>query len=141
MHQAADNGQYEIAEIILSHKGDPNVQTEEGDTPLHHAAFRGDRKMCKILLDSGADPNTANKTLGRTPLPYAVDYNHMNIVKLLLYKNADPMICDMQEKNAIHYANSTEMQSLIANPPNEIEDPVASPAAPAVNKNYEYSLT
>jgi ankyrin repeat protein len=46
--------------MLLDHQADPNVQTNDGDTPLHHAAFRGDRRMMALLLKKGASPNIAN---------------------------------------------------------------------------------
>jgi ankyrin repeat protein len=80
--------------MLLDANADSNVQTNEGDAPLHHSAFRGDYKMCYILLGKGANPNIQNFTLGRSPLHYAVDYNHAKIVELLMFHEASPMIQD-----------------------------------------------
>jgi len=60
LHQAADNSQYLIAELLLEFKADPNFQQNDGDSPLHHAAFRGDSRMVEILLKMNADPNLHN---------------------------------------------------------------------------------
>ena len=60
MHQAADNSQYAMAEMLLKYKADPNYQQNDGDSPLHHAAFRGDFKMVEGILKHGGDPNLSN---------------------------------------------------------------------------------
>ena len=60
LHQAADNLQYAMAELLLAYKANPNFQQNDGDTPLHHAAFRGDKRMVELLLSKGADPDISN---------------------------------------------------------------------------------
>lgn len=60
LHQAADNSQYTMADLLLHYKADPNYQQNDGDSPLHHAAFRGDLKMVEKLLKGGGDPNLQN---------------------------------------------------------------------------------
>ena len=57
LHQAADNSQYELAELLMDFHANPNAAQNDGETPLHHAAFKGDVKMVKLLLKYGADPN------------------------------------------------------------------------------------
>jgi ankyrin repeat protein len=68
----------------LINKGvDINVKLEiNGDTPLHCAAAFGHYEVVQLLLNSGADKNIKNK-FGMTPLTYAKNNNHTEIINLL----------------------------------------------------------
>lgn len=89
LHQAADNSLLEIARALLSHSGNPNLKTALGETPLHLATFRGDIQMVEELLKCGADPGLTNTHLSRSPLHYAVEYEHIECCLALLKYNAD----------------------------------------------------
>ena len=92
--------------MLLSHKANPNIQTNEGDTPLHHAAFRGDRRMMNLLLKKGANPNIANFKYGRTPLHYAVDYDRIKAVGMMMYYEADSSIKDCSDLSPMDLAKT-----------------------------------
>jgi len=55
---------------------------EEGDAPLHWAAFWGDRAVAQILLASGADRSMPNKH-GRIAAVDAQKMGHTDVVRLL----------------------------------------------------------
>ncbi len=57
--------------------------------PLHDAALSGDVKEVQILLDSGADPNAALSDGGPTPLFFAAERGHPDVVALLVSQGAD----------------------------------------------------
>jgi len=103
--------------MLLSHKADPNIQTNEGDTPLHHAAFRGDRRMMNLLLKKSANPNVPNFRYGRTPLHYAVDYERVKAVSMMMYYEADPNIIDCSGKSPLDLAKTPEMTQALTEPP------------------------
>jgi len=54
------------AELLLEHGADPNAKTDNGETPLHEAAFHCNDAAASILIDHGADP-TIKDNEGRTP--------------------------------------------------------------------------
>ena len=112
MHQAADNSQYKIAELLLEYNADPNKQQNDGDTPLHHASFRGDTEMIEILLRHGADPNIPNTLFGRTPLHFACDCGYEEAVILMLQHKADSQVTDTQGKTPFLLGNP-QIQSAI----------------------------
>jgi len=56
--------------------------TPEGDSCLHIAAGRGDLRAARILVESGADVNLQGD-LGNTPLHYARNRAHANVVAFL----------------------------------------------------------
>ncbi|KAL4431715.1 hypothetical protein ABPG74_017344 [Tetrahymena malaccensis] len=58
-------------------------------TALHWASKRGHLKLTQFLIQKGADVN-ATDILGKTPLFYACQEGHIDIVKILLYNKAYP---------------------------------------------------
>lgn len=54
---------------------------------LHDAARSGDIEECKRLLEEGQQPN-AFDGLGKTPLHYAAEGQHLEVMKLLLASGA-----------------------------------------------------
>ena len=94
LHHACDNSLYPLASLLLSFGASVNAQQSDGDTPLHLAAFRGDERMVEILLAAGAVCDIQNYLFGQTPLHYAADCGSLTCVKLLLMKQADPLVMD-----------------------------------------------
>jgi hypothetical protein len=60
---------------------------------LAEAARKGDGAGVKKLLDEGVDVNTKYR-YGATVLSYACDRGHVDVVKLLLDRGADPLVKD-----------------------------------------------
>ena len=90
--------------FLLRRGARPDLQNDEGVTPLILAAQIGWLPGAEQLLARGANPNLANNS-GETPLIYAVQARHLPMVRLLLSKRADPNISDsMQGYSAIDYA-------------------------------------
>jgi ankyrin repeat protein len=67
-----------------------DVQDEENNTPLHHAANRGFKEIIHLLLKNGADPNAKDKS-GRTPLHMSIRFP--KVMKEIL--NAYPVILNI----------------------------------------------
>ncbi|HEU4617260.1 MAG TPA: ankyrin repeat domain-containing protein [Gammaproteobacteria bacterium] len=101
---AARQGDIESTKALVEAGADVNETTEYGWTPLLTAAQNRYYQLGKYLLDHGADPNIANKG-GWTPLYIATDnrnieggdypvrkpdMDHLDFIKLLLAKGADP---------------------------------------------------
>ena len=86
---------------ILIDRGEPSLLTDpdqEGNTPLHEAATSGHLPMLKGLLKKFArcmaDSNEIDKKnhCGNTALHLAFQFDHLEIVRLLVEKGADPTI-------------------------------------------------
>lgn len=86
LHQASYNNYKDIAFILLEHGASPNISQNDGDTPLHHACLRGHYEMVELLLKYHADPCKPNKVLCKTPVDYAIENNHTQIIQLLHQK-------------------------------------------------------
>ena len=68
---------------------EPSTKAEE----LSAAARKGDAATVKRLLDEGVDPNTKYR-YGVTPLFYACDHGHLDVVKVLLDHGAEVNVKD-----------------------------------------------
>ncbi len=69
-----------MVELLLTHKANPNIQDNEGQTAL---MFASDADRAKLLLKHGANPNLRDNK-GRTMLMRAAMAGHADIVKFLL---------------------------------------------------------
>lgn len=103
---ASQNGEIEIAEILLDKGVDVNSKTEYNNqlTPLHAAVFKNNAKMVNFLISKGADVNAYYKYSedyseqiyrpytaeeGLSPLHIAAIFNSDKASKILLKKGAD----------------------------------------------------
>ncbi len=105
---AAHAGQTGVAEVLLQAGADANA-AGAGYSALHVAAAAGDLAMTKVLLDHGANPNIRQekgsptkrvasghsmdrRMIGATPFVLAAHAGHLEVMKLLIAKGADPTI-------------------------------------------------
>jgi hypothetical protein len=78
----------EKTRLLLDHGANPNVQSEDGQTPLLIASSRpGAGPVAKLLLDHGANPSTENP-FGGSPLTLAAGAAEGDLLKLLLERGA-----------------------------------------------------
>ncbi|MDE2312711.1 MAG: ankyrin repeat domain-containing protein [Elusimicrobia bacterium] len=89
LHWAALNGYADIAQMLIKHGANVNVQNGGGDTPLDWAALGGHADVAKLLIGAGADINAADGT-GDTPLHFAADVGSLDTVNALLASGANP---------------------------------------------------
>lgn len=89
LHLAARVRHYDLVELLLIHKANPNQQDDNGDTPLIVASFWGHLLSVMHLLQAKACPNAKNHK-GNPPLYYAIKQGHLLVVKQLLEANANP---------------------------------------------------
>lgn len=64
LHFACQQGNYEIAEALLTAGAPVNVKDSWGNTPLWRAvfAYQDDPRLIRLLLDHGANPDLANNS-------------------------------------------------------------------------------
>jgi hypothetical protein len=86
---AAQEAQWDVVEILLSAKTDPNYQLLQGngETALHFAASHNNARMVKELLEAGADPSLKAYRSQKTALEQAIEREHHACIQLL--QNAD----------------------------------------------------
>ena len=85
---AAERGNIQALELLLSHGASHSVADVYGSTALAEAASNGHDRAVSLLIKSGADVNQPNHD-GCTPLYRAVGNGHKGAVALLLKAGAD----------------------------------------------------
>ena len=99
--------------FLLSRGSRPDIQMNNGTTPLIIAAQIGWREGAEQLLARGADPNLGNQA-GMTPLMFAVQRLDLAMVRLLISHRADPNQTDHGSGNsAIDYARQDRRAAAI----------------------------
>lgn len=110
LHNAVDEGHWEVAKWILDHGGDVDIQTPCGATPLHLASRDGQLAIAQLLLQYGAKPDIATESKC-TPLHYAAMNGAESIFHLLLAAGADPLAqYKFPAERATGVANATILQ-------------------------------
>jgi|GEM_PF-1952451 len=105
LHYAVQNGQIEIAKLLLQMGMDINAPNNQGQSPLHCAASANQPKSIKFLLEKGANVN-ARDLAGNTALHYAVQNDQIEIAKLLLQTGMDINAPNNQGESPLHFATS-----------------------------------
>lgn len=88
---ATEQGNLELAKLLLNEGADPNKKNELGETPLHTAVGLGNLELTKLLLNKGAKINIENRE-AIAPLFYATSTKNIEITKFLLSKGANTEI-------------------------------------------------
>lgn len=61
LHKACYNNNYELAQLLLKYKADPNRQTEFQWTPLHSACKWNNSRLAALMLQHGSDINARSE--------------------------------------------------------------------------------
>jgi ankyrin repeat protein len=77
-----------VRELVTQTPGLANARSE-GATPLHFAAITGDRAMVDLLLTARADVNARDDTYQMTPIAWANEEGHRDMVRHLYDRGAD----------------------------------------------------
>jgi ankyrin repeat protein len=96
---AVCSGDEQELENVLRDGASPRWHNEERATALSYAAQQGQMRIALRLLDAGADVNRADNE-GITPLMWAVQGEHPEMVRLLLARGANPAIRDHEGQTA-----------------------------------------
>lgn len=76
-----------MAELLIKHGGNVNIQSSDGKTPLHVAAVNANLKFAEVLIKNGAVIDAVDQN-GVTPLQLAVfDGNASNQKPIILIIN------------------------------------------------------
>jgi ankyrin repeat protein len=85
---AAQNGNLDLVNTLLSAGADPTIRLLSGETPVMTAAQAGNGAVVKVMLEAGADPNVS-VTRDQTALMWAADRGHSDVVAALLEHGVD----------------------------------------------------
>ena len=105
--RAANFGQVEIIQWLLSLGADVSAADEDGFTPLHGAVMEN-LATAKLLYEAGADINARSKT-GRTLLYEAAVSGKSQITRWLLSLGADVLAADENGFTPLHGAVTKDL--------------------------------
>ncbi|XP_025837623.1 uncharacterized protein LOC108735333 isoform X1 [Agrilus planipennis] len=91
-----------VVKLILQHGGNPNIQSDDGLTPLHIAVAWGHYEITELLLHCGGNPFIQDRN-GFTALDYSVEYKHLNITQLLNNFMPNNIILSFEEEQSLAY--------------------------------------
>ncbi|KAF9871286.1 hypothetical protein CkaCkLH20_11207 [Colletotrichum karsti] len=100
-----DGGHGDLAELLLKHNADVNLQSGYYETALIAASAKGHGEMVALLLKHEADVDICSDVHG-TALTAAITGCHLDIAKTLLENNADADIQGNMAGTALHAAVS-----------------------------------
>jgi ankyrin repeat protein len=103
---SALEGHQEVVKALLDSGASPETPDSMGRTPLTAAAFYGYPEIARTLLNFGADALalTSRRRAHATPIHYASERGHVNVVQLLLDAGVDINIPASDGSTPLHYA-------------------------------------
>jgi len=92
---------------LVAAGSNPNLQDEDGDTPLYFASAVGNLEAVKVLLEGGAELERSVNLTGITPLMAAVSSGNSDLVEFFLREKAqDPNARTMDGRTTLHAATA-----------------------------------
>uniref|UniRef100_A0A8C9W5F2 Euchromatic histone-lysine N-methyltransferase 2 n=1 Tax=Scleropages formosus TaxID=113540 RepID=A0A8C9W5F2_SCLFO len=91
---------------------------DDGSTGLHHAAKLGNLEIVNLLLGTGQVDINAQDSGGWTPIIWAAEHRHINVIRALLNRGADVTLKDKEMNVCLHWASfagSVEIAELLLN--------------------------
>jgi ankyrin repeat protein len=88
-YEAVRKGDAAAVTALLDKGADVNAKFRYGTTALFKAAERGNPEVTKVLLDRGAEVNIKDTFYGATPISWALQNDHLDVVRLLLQKGSE----------------------------------------------------
>lgn len=109
---AAHEGSYELCVILLDAGASVNAPDDEGDLPLHYAAFGNQPKIMELLLSRGAPIDAQNNT-SCTALYVSVNRQHSSCVRVLLRNRCNINLQDSYGDTALHDAIGKDASDIV----------------------------
>jgi ankyrin repeat protein len=104
LQNAVINGNYEIAMELIKNAADVNSTDNNGRNVMFDAISYGDDRIIdKLLNETKIDLNQQDKDL-QTVLHKKEVFLNDNLCNKLLFKGANPTICDKKEENLLYHA-------------------------------------
>ena len=114
LYQAVDIDKIEHVKLLLKYKAVPNINQNDGLTPLHTVVTKQPDNIIECLLSNGANPNLTSKCFGQTPVHLVIKNNVKPTILLLLVQyNGSLIIKDKKGKRPIDFVNSDEMKKTL----------------------------
>ncbi|XP_040261388.1 histone-lysine N-methyltransferase EHMT2 isoform X3 [Bufo bufo] len=92
--EAVVNNHLDVAKYLAQSGACVYHQEEDGSTCLHHAAKSGNLEMLSFLLSTGQVNVNAQDNGGWTPIIWAAEHKHIDVIRTLLTRGADVTLQD-----------------------------------------------
>lgn len=115
---AIANNHTEVAHYLVQNGACVYHAEDDGYTGLHHAAKQGNLEIVKMLLETGQVDVNAQDSGGWTPIIWAAEHKHVEVIKALLNRGADVTINDKELNVCLHwaaYAGNVDIAELVLN--------------------------
>lgn len=108
LHKACYNNNFELAQLLLKYRADPNKKTEFHWTALHSACKWNNSKMAALVLQHGADINARSEG-DQTPLHIATSVSACRdtLVTLFMNPKVQPDLLNNSNEKAQQIAKRT----------------------------------
>ncbi|XP_029976356.1 histone-lysine N-methyltransferase EHMT2 isoform X2 [Salarias fasciatus] len=116
--EAIINNHIEVARYLIQNGACVYHTEEDGYTGLHHAAKLGNLETVNMLLETGQVDVNAQDSGGWTPIIWAAEHKHVDVIKSLLNRGADVTINDKELNVCLHwaaYAGNVDIAELVLN--------------------------
>ncbi|NWS43613.1 ASB18 protein, partial [Probosciger aterrimus] len=102
LHEACLGAHTDCAALLLQHRADPNLRSDQGLAPLHLCTTRDSLGCAKLLLRHGATVNLPSEDRGETALHVAARHCLCDHAWLYLRHGAHVDALSMQEETALN---------------------------------------
>uniref|UniRef100_A0A6Q2YKT7 Euchromatic histone-lysine N-methyltransferase 2 n=1 Tax=Esox lucius TaxID=8010 RepID=A0A6Q2YKT7_ESOLU len=103
--EAIVNNHVDVTKYLVQ-SGACVYQTEEdGYTGLHHASKLGNLEIVTLLLETGQVDINAQDSGGWTPIIWAAEHKHIQVIRALLNRGADVTLKDKEMNVCLHWAS------------------------------------
>lgn len=108
LHKACYNNNFELAELLLKYKADPNKRTEFQWTTLHSACKWNNSRLAALVLQHGADINATSEG-DQTPLHItsSVFGCRDTLITLFMDPKLQPNLKNNSDETALQIAKRT----------------------------------
>ncbi|XP_029023352.1 histone-lysine N-methyltransferase EHMT2 isoform X2 [Betta splendens] len=116
--EAIINNHIEVARYLIQNSACVYHVEEDGYTGLHHAAKLGNLEIVRMLLETGQVDVNAQDNGGWTPIIWAAEHKHVEVIKALLNRGADVTVKDKELNVCLHwaaYAGNVDIAELVLN--------------------------
>ncbi|XP_067352819.1 histone-lysine N-methyltransferase EHMT2 isoform X3 [Channa argus] len=116
--EAIINNHIEVARYLIQNGACVYHAEEDGYTGLHHAAKLGNLEIVSMLLETGQVDVNAQDNGGWTPIIWAAEHKHVEVIQALLNRGADVTINDKELNVCLHwaaYAGNVDIAELVLN--------------------------